>query len=119
MKEEVKVIGLNLELAPVVDALGAVHVLLLGDVDASDLTQRRGAAAILALVTTCLTLVRAVVRGEVDPALVWAEHCASVHEEEAREEDDGEVRLVAWSGGETMKRLEQQLRRARKRVQHS
>lgn len=112
MKEKPKVLGLGLELATIIAALEAAHLLLLGEIDTpAEWTPRAGAAAILSLTTTRLELLRAVMRGELDPAFAIAEHNASL-----AEADDGDVRLTAWTPKEAESRLNEQLARARRRL---
>jgi len=108
-----KIIGLNLELATIESALNAVRPLVEGSIE-DDHFGPREAGAVLALVIARLALIRACIRGEVDPAVAWAEHCATVGAEEAEATEDGDVRLPAWTSTEAIERLEGQLRRLRR-----
>ena len=118
-EREVKVVGLNLELATIVAALEAGHLLVLGDVEATaEWRPKQSVAAILALVTSRLELIRGVIRGEVDPAIIWTEHCATVAEDEALDSDDGEVRLAVWTVQERIEKVRAELERLSRRRRH-
>jgi hypothetical protein len=109
--ERRKVIGINLELSAHTSALHGVRVLIEAD------HNRREPLAILGLVIARLDLLRAVVRGEIDPAQLWAEHSATVPAEDARATDDGELRLEAWTPETALSRLDVQRTRLRRMLE--
>ena len=113
MEERPKVLGLNLELATVVTALEAMRLLLTGELETAGNT-KRAVEAILALTRERVELLRAIIRGELDPAVAVAEYNATMPEEMAADTDDGEVRLHAWTESESIERLTAQLARARR-----
>jgi hypothetical protein len=100
MKDQRKVIGLNLELANIVAAINAVRPLIEGTIEDRALGTRE-ALAVLSIITARIELVRAVIRREVDPAIAWGDHCATVAEVNAAPTDDPELRLPAWTEART------------------
>jgi hypothetical protein len=61
--------------------------------------------------TTRIELVRAVIRREVDPAVAWGDHCATVMEWQAAASDAPELRLPAWTTKEAVENVQAEPKR--------
>jgi hypothetical protein len=112
-----KTLSLSNELRLVMDAARGVQQLTHHWIDSygtDDLETPAGIAAMLAVLVERLRLLDRVVRGVVDPRLVWSSENDATHAPGDPEEDD--VRLEVWTDRKLARHHRHEWKRAKKRL---